>query len=64
MTIGGFDQTRSSGHRHLDWITIRIMFLILLTILIALTFPAAAETLSGQATIIDGDTVTVGEGLS
>ena len=59
--MGGFDQTRSSGHRHLDWITIRIMFLILLPILIAVTFPAAAETLSGQATIIDGDTVTVGE---
>ena len=37
------------------------MFRILLAILIAVTFPAAAETLSGQATIIDGDTVTVGE---
>jgi endonuclease YncB( thermonuclease family) len=37
------------------------MHCLLLPILLFFTLPAVAESLSGQATIIDGDTVRVGE---
>ena len=37
------------------------MHRLLLPVLLFFIFPAVAETLSGQATIIDGDTVRVGE---